>query len=60
MVERYRARRRMETGQHLSVYKDEQRSTVGYARQYNYIVTITACIVCSQNFFTKCFYLTMY
>ena len=29
--------RRRETGQHLSVYKDEQRSNVGYALQHDYI-----------------------
>jgi len=29
--------RRRETGQHLLVYKDEQRSNVGYALQHGYI-----------------------
>lgn len=29
--------RRRETGQRLSVYKDEQRSNVGYALQHDYI-----------------------
>lgn len=44
MLERDEARgrmemslRRRETGQHLSVYKDEQRSNVGYALQHDYI-----------------------
>lgn len=44
MVERNEARgrmemslRRRETGQHLSVYKDEQRSNVGYALHHGYI-----------------------
>jgi hypothetical protein len=46
MVERNQARGRMEmslerrgTGQHLSVYKDELRSNVGYAQQDNCIRT---------------------
>ena len=44
MLERNEARgrmemslRRRETGQHLSVYKDEQRSNVGYALQHDCI-----------------------